>query len=617
MTSFESAVASAIALGVLSGCFVLVRFVARIAFVKHVGPDDGLIALAWGASVALAVVAHQQRNDNGPSGLSSSSSEAASGMTTLLKQLWASNFTYNLAVLLLKDSLLLQYLRFSKDIGYRRACWALGAIITIYGVTAFFVGIFSCQPISFSWNNQESSGRCIHFLAFWLFNASFNSATDIIVLILPIPVLRALQLPSQQLCILSCVFVLGLFVCIASIIRLTAVYSATVTQQIDPSIAVWSTVEVNVGIICACLPSIRHLLAQAWPRIEAYRHRANYSEHNPPHSPSTLNENSPTFEKKTATFELRPCSSDAGSSHHSTTTWHQSDEEAITPHETLSCQSSIYEPAPPSPSISTVRTVDDEPEQEDEDNNYTKPLPLPPLPSVPAPAARPSGPRPNISSGPQKQPHSRTHFRWRSQSRSRTPFDLAIIPEADSQRSSIVQLADSPLTPTTSAAAVTKSAVPRSPLRPQGSRPPPHLQTAPPALLSPSSSRSAGTTSDPSSYYRIAPWTQPTSPRSPRSSPPSSPGQASTYSYEILGGPRAQSQDPAGTPSPKGSTAGRGPKVIGPSVTPSRSMREHARRERERARRKEREREREEERLRERSRQRREGERPRGPREMT
>ncbi len=61
MTSFESAVVSAVALAVLSGCFVLVRFVARLAFVKHVGPDDILIALAWAAAVALAIVTHQRK----------------------------------------------------------------------------------------------------------------------------------------------------------------------------------------------------------------------------------------------------------------------------------------------------------------------------------------------------------------------------------------------------------------------------------------------------------------------------------------------------------------------------------------------------------------------------
>jgi hypothetical protein len=126
-----------------------------------------------------------------------------------LQQLWPSNITYNLAVLFLKDSLLLQYLRFSIDVGYRRACWALGTIVTAYGISALFVGIFSCRPVAYSRDSSISEGKCINFLAFWLFNASFNSATDIIVCVLPVPVLRALALPRKQLAVLASIFVLG------------------------------------------------------------------------------------------------------------------------------------------------------------------------------------------------------------------------------------------------------------------------------------------------------------------------------------------------------------------------------------------------------------------------
>lgn len=112
-------------------------------------------------------------------------------------------------MLLLKDSLLFQFLRFSNDMGYRRGCWTIGTVVTAYGVSALFVGIFACQPVAFAWDHQIRDGKCIDFLAFWLFNAAFNSITDIIVLILPLPVLRALQLPRRQGWILIGIFVLG------------------------------------------------------------------------------------------------------------------------------------------------------------------------------------------------------------------------------------------------------------------------------------------------------------------------------------------------------------------------------------------------------------------------
>ncbi|KAK5213399.1 hypothetical protein LTR41_000978 [Exophiala xenobiotica] len=605
MISSESAVVSAIALVVLSGCFVLVRFVARLAFVKHVGPDDILIVLAWAAAVALAIVTHQQRQHDDSS--TSSSTEEQNSMTRLLRQLWASNFTYDFAVLLLKDSLLLQYLRFSIDTGYRRACWALGAIVTAYGVAALFVGIFSCRPVAFSWDNDVSSGRCINFLAFWLFNASFNSATDIIVFCLPVPVLRALQLPKHQMGMLSSIFVLGAFVCIASVVRLTAVYSATFSNQNNPSIAIWSTVEVNIGIICACLPSFRHPLVQLWPRILDVKRRLT-SVHHVPRTSTALTEETHGTEKTTVSFDLRPCTStsEAGSSRYSRTTWHQSDEEAATPQSTPSPPASNLELEPSWPSIATAV----ESPNDDRDINNNKALPLPPLPSIPAPVARPSGPRPDPPTARPQIHRSRSYY-LRDPSGWRFRFQLGSIPEADSQRGSQLSL---------SLASPNSKSKSRSPSKSPSKTPPPQLllQAAPP--ISPPthpSSRSAGNSSydGDKSYRKIAPWSaQP--PPGDRGAPPKSPG-SSTYSYEILGGPKALAAASSSAP-PTAMDRCRVSLIPSlSSLSPTKSKREDARRERERTRRKEREREREDDRLQERERQRRLGERPRGPREMS
>ncbi|KAK4937793.1 hypothetical protein LTR10_021671 [Elasticomyces elasticus] len=596
MASFESAAVSAITLVALSGCFVFVRFVARIAFVKHFGPDDILIALAWAAALGLAVVTKQETHNSSQT----SSTENGASITNLLRQLWSANITYNLAVLLLKDSLLLQYLRFSKDIGYRRACWALGAIVTVYGLAALFVGIFSCRPIAYSWNSQLSGGKCINFLAFWLFNASFNSATDIIVIVLPIPVLSALQLPRKQMIILASIFVLGAFVCIASIIRLTSVYTATVNNKDNASIAIWSTVEVNVGIICACLPSIRHPLASLWPRIIAARRRLNSG-------PVTERAKTPVlrYQPIIKTVSIRT-TSDASSSRPSQTfTVVGGDEEALTPQETPSPELYTLD-GEAWPNISKVIDKD-------------KSLPIPPIPAILRPGNRPSGPRPDLLQLRPQISRSRSYYLADGASRSRP--QLPCIPEQS--RSSVdidtalstTPVPSTPMKSTTSLAERITSpikldsgpAFPSPVTSPTKSAPTTALQTP---IASPSRSvvslphsaisspaRSAVTltsiappiapaSSPPVKNTKIAPWSAPS---------PS----AKTYSYEILGGPRALETADANT-----------------HLSTSKSRREHARREKERAKRKEREHQREVERLEDRDRQLRKGERPRGPRDM-
>jgi hypothetical protein len=394
-------------------------------------------------------------------------------------------------------------------------------------------------------------------------------------------------------------------VCIASVVRLTAVYSATFNHHNDPSIAIWSTVEVNVGIICACLPSLRHPLVQLWPRILNVKRRFN-SVHHVPRTSTLLTEETHATEKTAVSFDLRPCTStsEAGSSRYSRTTWHQSDEETVTTQSTPSPPASNLELGPSWPSIATAV----ESPNKDEDNN-NKALPLPPLPSIPAPVARPSGPRPDPPPARPQIHRSRSYY-LRDPSGWRFRFQLGSIPEADSQRGSELSL---------SLASPDSKSKSRSPSRSPSKSPPPQLllQAAPP--ISPPvhpSSRSAGNSSydGDKSYRKIAPWSaQP--PPGDRGAPPKSPG-SSTYSYEILGGPKALAAA-SSSASPTAMDRCRASLPSLSSLSPTKSKREDARRERERTRRKEREREREDDRLQERERQRRLGERPKGPREMS
>lgn len=68
------------------------------------------------------------------------------------------------------------------------------------------------------------------------------------------------------------IFALGGFVCATSIIRTNAV-AASVTNKKDSTWtfiprSTWTLVEANVGIICACLPMMRGLLATCLPCLE-------------------------------------------------------------------------------------------------------------------------------------------------------------------------------------------------------------------------------------------------------------------------------------------------------------------------------------------------------------
>jgi hypothetical protein len=108
--------------------------------------------------------------------------------------------------------------------------------------------------------------------ALWYFYASFNLLTDILCWALPIPVLAKLILPRRQKYTLMFVFTLGLFGCIIGILRMYYLYRATVSTDLtydNVAAAMWSAIELNVGIVCACVPALRPVVAKVLPSLVA------------------------------------------------------------------------------------------------------------------------------------------------------------------------------------------------------------------------------------------------------------------------------------------------------------------------------------------------------------
>ncbi|KFY24372.1 hypothetical protein V493_05283 [Pseudogymnoascus sp. VKM F-4281 (FW-2241)] len=103
----------------------------------------------------------------------------------------------------------------------------------------------------------------------WYANAGFSIATDFIILVLPMPIIYKSFLPSNQKIALMFVFALGAFVMITSIFRMqTLNFSSTSSDPTyDVLSSLWTIIEENVGIICACLPACRPILTILLPRI--------------------------------------------------------------------------------------------------------------------------------------------------------------------------------------------------------------------------------------------------------------------------------------------------------------------------------------------------------------
>ncbi|KAK1255860.1 hypothetical protein MKX07_008119 [Trichoderma sp. CBMAI-0711] len=143
------------------------------------------------------------------------------------------------------------------------ACWAIAVIL---------VTIFQCRPTSAWWNRfnpshplQPDQYDCsVDSVKFFYGNAIPTIVTDVLMLALPLPYIAQLQLPRGQKWGLVGIFLVGIFVTIVSIVRFHYLLEGNLTSPDITwnfvNIALWSVLEGNLAIFCACLPFLRPLI---------------------------------------------------------------------------------------------------------------------------------------------------------------------------------------------------------------------------------------------------------------------------------------------------------------------------------------------------------------------
>ncbi|KAL1880047.1 hypothetical protein Daus18300_001410 [Diaporthe australafricana] len=186
---------------------------------------------------------------------------------------------------LTKISILLLYMRiFAVFTWFRRVGRVLIGIVTAYMIAAFFASVFQCTPVKRAWD-RSTPGTCISIEQNWYANAGFSIATDFIILLLPIQPIMSLKLPVGEKIAVLGVFILGAFVTLTSILRMqTLKFSSTSPDTTyDIASSMWTIIEDNTAIICACLPMCKRLLSALIPCLsfEGHHNLKNQPSHPP------------------------------------------------------------------------------------------------------------------------------------------------------------------------------------------------------------------------------------------------------------------------------------------------------------------------------------------------
>ncbi|CEJ61728.1 Putative Integral membrane protein [Penicillium brasilianum] len=183
-------------------------------------------------------------------------------LPTYTKLNYAGRPFYQLGIAGFKASLCLSYLRLISGTSmntYRILIWTVIGLCTIGHIAGALVLIFDCSPVKRGWETKVV-GTCLPVGPTFYGLAIFTIICDVVIIFLPIPLLLRLSIKPAQKAGVVCLFLLGLFTTICSILRLTQIHRVAFGDGNSTMLVLWGTIEFNIGNIVTCVPYLAPLL---------------------------------------------------------------------------------------------------------------------------------------------------------------------------------------------------------------------------------------------------------------------------------------------------------------------------------------------------------------------
>ncbi|PPJ57690.1 hypothetical protein CBER1_00166 [Cercospora berteroae] len=252
----------------IAAIFLTIRIYTKIFLARRFGLDDAALLLSKTLSVvvqALIVYYKMQKIDGAHVwDLSVPNFKTITRITAICAIL------YIWTTALAKVSILMLYLRLSPEKWFKFSIYTTMAFVTSFTIATSLALVFACVPLARVWDPTVTDGHCLNPGKVYLSMAGMNAATDVIMLILPMPLLNSLNLAFRQKMGIMLIFGVGSLTMITSLVRLALMIP--LLKDVDVSWAIvtpgtWVCIEANLIIVCACLPTMRLFLRHFYPRL--------------------------------------------------------------------------------------------------------------------------------------------------------------------------------------------------------------------------------------------------------------------------------------------------------------------------------------------------------------
>ncbi|CAI6101420.1 unnamed protein product [Clonostachys chloroleuca] len=176
--------------------------------------------------------------------------------------LFTAEMTYTGVIISVKFSIAALYQRIFRTENIKLPIIILSALVAMWGIAVFLLTLLQCIPTRGFWDKTIERSCNVDSNKFLFAISIPNILIDVALLLLPVPFVLKLHVSKDRKVSIMSMFLLGGFVCVASIMRLLAVVNEDL--EVDPTWnlvdqGIWAKMEADFAIISACLPTLRPL----------------------------------------------------------------------------------------------------------------------------------------------------------------------------------------------------------------------------------------------------------------------------------------------------------------------------------------------------------------------
>ncbi|KAH9995140.1 hypothetical protein F4779DRAFT_607738 [Xylariaceae sp. FL0662B] len=235
------------------------RSFQAIKLTKKVELDHIVVTISYGVALTYFVTMHTLMNYGWGKHIWEVPME---DLVEFNKALLPNTMTYLICPSVTKMAALSVLWRINPSKGYRATVVLVAVAIFIYTLVLCVITGAPCNPL------KSGTTMCLMNVA--LSHAVLNIVSDFAVIITPIPTIYNLHLTTKQKISLGALMALGSAVVVCSIARLPYVIQMSTTPDVtytEAILGVWSIVEVNLGVICACAMRLKPLAVRYFPAM--------------------------------------------------------------------------------------------------------------------------------------------------------------------------------------------------------------------------------------------------------------------------------------------------------------------------------------------------------------